>query len=299
MTPKNKNNINNSTKTNGEIIRVAVVTGSSSGIGFKTALTLGRNGFQTYATMRNIAKSKNIKSIATKENLPINIEQLDVTDNKSVTNAIQAIVSKADRIDVLVNNAGYALTSAFEDLAIEEIKAQYETNLFGLIRTSQAVLPIMRKQKSGVIVNISSGAGRFGYPGGSAYVSTKFAVEGLSESMAYEIEPFGIKVILIEPGVIKTNIANGMVVAKKSQNPNSPYFQIMQKMSTSFEHMLENASSSPDLVAKVVLQAVTSENPSLSRYLAGKDVESWIEAKRNMSDDEFHKMIKRSFNLVP
>jgi NAD(P)-dependent dehydrogenase (short-subunit alcohol dehydrogenase family) len=299
MTPKNKNNINNSTKTNGEIIRVAVVTGSSSGIGFKTALTLARNGFQTYATMRNIAKSKNIKSIATKENLPINIEQLDVTDNKSVTNAIQAIVSKADRIDVLVNNAGYALTGAFEDLAIEEIKAQYETNLFGLIRTSQAVLPIMRKQKSGVIVNISSGAGRFGYPGGSAYVSTKFAVEGLSESMAYEIEPFGIKVTLIEPGVIKTNIANGMVVAKKSQNPNSPYFQIMQKMSTSFEHMLENASSSPDLVAKVVLQAVTSENPSLSRYLAGKDVESWIEAKRNMSDDEFHKMIKRSFNLVP
>jgi NAD(P)-dependent dehydrogenase (short-subunit alcohol dehydrogenase family) len=299
MTPKNKNNINNSTKTNGEIIRVAVVTGSSSGIGFKTALTLARNGFQTYATMRNIAKSENIKSIATKENLPIYIEQLDVTDNKSVTNAIQAIVSKADRIDVLVNNAGYALTGAFEDLAIEEIKAQYETNLFGLIRTSQAVLPIMRKQKSGVIVNISSGAGRFGYPGGSAYVSTKFAVEGLSESMAYEIEPFGIKVILIEPGVIKTNIANGMVVAKKSQNPDSPYFQIMQKMSTSFEHMLENASSSPDLVAKVVLQSVTSENPSLSRYLAGKDVESWIEAKRNMSDDEYHKMIKRSFNLVP
>jgi NAD(P)-dependent dehydrogenase (short-subunit alcohol dehydrogenase family) len=298
MTPKNKNNINNNTKTNGEIIRVAVVTGSSSGIGFKTALTLARNGFQTYATMRNIAKSENIKSIATKENLPIYIEQLDVTDNKSVTNAIQAIVSKADRIDVLVNNAGYALTGAFEDLAIEEIKAQYETNLFGLIRTSQAVLPIMRKQKSGVIVNISSGAGRFGYPGGSAYVSTKFAVEGLSESMAYEIEPFGIKVILVEPGVIKTNITNGMVVAKKSQNPNSPYFQIMQKMSTSFEHMLENASSSPDLVAKVVLQAVTSENPSLSRYLAGKDVESWIEAKRNMSDDEFHKMIKRSFNLV-
>ena len=220
---------------------------------------LARNGFQTYATMRNLAKSENIKSIASKENLPIYIEQLDVTDNKSVTNAIQAIVSKANRIDVLVNNAGYALTGAFEDLAIEEIKAQYETNFFGLIRTTQAVLPIMRKQKSGTIVNISSGAGRFGYPTGSAYVSTKFAVEGLSESMAYELEPFGIKVILVEPGVIKTNIANSMVLAKKSQNSNSPYYQIMQKMSSSFEHMLENASS-PDLVAKVVLQAVTSEN---------------------------------------
>ena len=287
---------NNNNKPNGEITdHVAVVTGSSSGIGFEIALTLARNGFQTYATMRNLAKSENIKSIASKENLPIHIEQLDVTDNNSVTNAIQAIVSKADRIDVLVNNAGYALTGAFEDLAIEEIKAQYETNLFGLIRTTQTVLPIMRKQKSGAIVNISSGAGRFGYPGGSAYVSTKFAVEGLSESMAYELEPFGIKVILIEPGVIKTNIANGMVIAEKSQNPNSPYSQIMQKMSTSFEHMLENASSSPDLVAKVVLQAVTSENPSL-RYLAGKDVEMWIDAKRNMSDDQFYKMIKQSFN---
>jgi NAD(P)-dependent dehydrogenase (short-subunit alcohol dehydrogenase family) len=292
MTPRSS--INNN-KPNGEgTHHVAVVTGSSSGIGFEIALMLARNGFQTYATMRNLAKSENIKSIASKENLPIHIEQLDVTDNKSVTNAIQAIVSKADRIDVLVNNAGYALTGAFEDLAIEEIKTQYETNLFGLIRTTQAVLPIMRKQKSGTIVNISSGAGRFGYPGGSAYVSTKFAVEGLSESMTYELEPFGIKVILIEPGVIKTNIANGMVIAKKTQNPNSPYSQIMQKMSTSFEHMLENASS-PDLVAKVVLQAVTSENPSL-RYLAGKDVEMWIESKRNMSDDEFYKMMMQSFN---
>jgi NAD(P)-dependent dehydrogenase (short-subunit alcohol dehydrogenase family) len=293
MTPKSSNNNN---KPNGEITdHVAVVTGSSSGIGFEIALTLARNGFQTYATMRNLAKSENIKSIASKENLPIHIEQLDVIDNNSVTNAIQAIVSKADRIDVLVNNAGYALTGAFEDLAIEEIKAQYETNFFGLIRTTQAVLPIMRKQKSGTIVNISSGAGRFGYPTGSAYVSTKFAVEGLSESMAYELEPLGIKVILVEPGVIKTNISNGMVIAKKSQNSNSPYSQIMQKMSTSFEHMLENASS-PDLVAKVVLQAVTSENPSL-RYLAGKDVEMWVEAKRNMSDDEFYKMMKQSFNF--
>jgi NAD(P)-dependent dehydrogenase (short-subunit alcohol dehydrogenase family) len=281
-------------KPNGESTRIAVVTGSSSGIGFETSLMLARNGFQTYATMRNPKKGENIKSIATKENLPIHIEQLDVTDNKSVTNAIQAIVSKANSIDVLVNNAGYALTGAFEDLAIEEIKAQYETNLFGLIRTTQVVLPIMRKQKSGTIVNISSGAGRFGYPAGSAYVSTKFAVEGLSESMAYELEPFGIKIIVVEPGVIKTNIANGMVIAKKSQNPNSPYSQIMQKMSTSFEHMLDNASS-PDVVAKVVLKAVTAENPSL-RYLAGKDAEMWLEAKRNMSDDEFYKMMKQSFN---
>ena len=282
-------------KPNGESTRVAVVTCTSSGIGFETALTLVRNGFQTYATMRNPEKGENIKSIASKENLPIYIEQLDVTDDKSVTNAIQAILTEAGRIDVLVNNAGYWLAGAFEETSMDEINKQFETNFFGLIRTTQAVLPIMRKQKSGTIVNISSAAGRFGYPGGSAYVSTKFAVEGLSESIAYELEPFGIKVILVEPGVIKTNIANGMVIAKKSQNSNSPYSQIMQKMSTSFEQMLENASSSPDLVAKVVLQAVTSENPNL-RYLAGKDVETWIEAKRNMSDDEFYNMIKQSFS---
>ncbi len=164
---------------------------------------------------------------------------------------------------------------------MEEIKAQYETNLFGLIRVTQAVLPIMRKHKSGIIVNISSGGGRLGFPVPSAYISTKFAVEGLSESMAYELEPFGIKVVLVEPGFIRTNIVNSTVVAKKSQDPNSPYSQLMQNMATIFEHLME-VGSSPDVVAKVVLKAVTSENPSL-RYLAGKDVEDWMEAKRSMS----------------
>ena len=115
----------------------------------------------------------------------------------------------------------FILMGAFEELAMEEIKAQYETNLFGVIRATQAVLPIMRKQKSGIIVNISSGAGRLGFPIHSAYVRTKFAIEGLSESMTYELEPFGIKMVLIEPGFIKTNIINNMVTAEKSQDANS------------------------------------------------------------------------------
>ena len=270
--------------------KVAVVTGSSSGIGYEISLMLARNGFLTYATMRNLNKSENIKLAAAKENLPIRINQLDVADDVSVKNAVQAILSETGRIDLLVNNAGYGLTGAFEDLAMNEIKAQYETNVFGLIRTTQAVLPIMRKQKSGIIVNISSGAGRFGYPGGAAYVSTKFAVEGLSESMSYELEPFGIKVVIVEPGVIKTNFVT--VVAKKSQDPNSPYSQIMQKTATVLENMMENGSS-PDLVAKVVLNAVTNETPNL-RYLAGKDVEAWLDSKRNMSDEEFYKMMKQN-----
>jgi NAD(P)-dependent dehydrogenase (short-subunit alcohol dehydrogenase family) len=275
--------------------RIAIVTGSSSGIGYEISLTLARNGLLTYATMRNLNKAENIKSVATKENLPIRVKQLDVTDDTSVKNAIQAISSETGRIDVLVNNAGYGLNGALEDLAMDEIKTQYETNVFGLIRTTQAVLPIMRKQKTGIIVNISSGAGRFGFPGGSAYVSTKFAVEGLSESMSYELEPFGIRVVIVEPGVIRTNFGNGLIVARKSQDPNSPYSQIMQKMVSSFEEMMKNASS-PNLVAQVVLNAVRDENPNL-RYLAGNDVEQWLGAKRNMSDEEFYKMMRRNLMM--
>src|SRR5918994_6481236 len=275
--------------------KVAVVTGSSTGIGYETSLILARNGFPTYATMRNLNKGENIKSVATKENLPIRIKQLDVTDDVSVKNAIQTISSDAGRIDILVNNAGYGLNGAFEELAMDEIKAQYETNVFGLIRTTQAVLPIMRRQKSGTIVNISSGAGRFGFPTGSAYVSTKFAVEGLCESMSYELEPFGIKVVIVEPGVIRTNFFDGLVVAKKSQDPNSPYSQIMQKTANGFEEMMKNASS-PDLVAKVVLNAIRDENPSL-RYLAGSDVEAWLGGNRKIADEELHKMMKQDLTM--
>jgi NAD(P)-dependent dehydrogenase (short-subunit alcohol dehydrogenase family) len=273
--------------------KVAVVTGSSSGIGFETSLTLARSGFLTYATMRNLGKGASIKSVAAKEGLPIRVAQLNVTEERSINDAVHSIISDVGKIDVLVNNAGYGINGAFEDLAMEEIKAQFETNLFGVIRVSQAVLPIMRKQKSGIIVNISSAADRFGYPGESAYVSTKFAIEGLSESMVYELEPFGIRVVLVEPGPIRTNFADGMVAAKKSQDPTSPYAEIMKKLNAVLASMRENASF-PDLVAKVVLKAVTSENPSL-RYLAGKDMETWMEAKRGMSDEDFRKTIKQNF----
>ena len=123
---------------------------------------------------------------------------------------------------------------------MDEIRTQYETNVFGLVRTTQKVLPIMRNQRSGMIVNISSAAGRFGYATDSAYVSSKFAVEGLSESMSYEVEPFGIKVILIEPGVIKTNFFNSSVLAKKSQDPNSPYTPLIKGMEDSVSKMMEH-----------------------------------------------------------
>jgi NAD(P)-dependent dehydrogenase (short-subunit alcohol dehydrogenase family) len=270
--------------------KVAIVTGSSSGIGLESALLLARNGYNTYATMRSPEKDTSIKTAVQKEGLPIRAVQLDVTDDSSVKNAVDHIISEAGRIDVLVNNAGYGLGGAFEDLSMEEIKSQYETNLFGLIRVTQAVLPTMRKQRSGRILNLSSGAGIFGYPGGSAYVSTKFAVEGLSESIAYELEPFGIKVILIEPGFIRTNFANVMVVAKKAQDPASPYSELMQKIMASASELAKNASDA-ELVANVILDAASNPNPRL-RYLVGKDVESWAAGKKKMDELEFFKMIK-------
>ena len=271
--------------------KVALVTGSSSGIGHEIALVLARNGYYTCASMRNLQKKSTLESIKNEENLPLEFVQLDVTNDESVRIAVQSILDDKGRIDVLINNAGYGLTGAFEDISIDEIKTQFETNFYGLIRTTQAVLPIMRKQKSGILVNISSGAGRFGYPMGSAYVSTKFAIEGLSESLSYEVEPFGVKVILIEPGMIKTNFSSASVMAKKSMDPNSPYAPLMKNMEKGIKQLLDNASSS-QLVANITFGAITSDKPRL-RYLAGKDVEQWVEAKKKMSDEEFHNMIKQ------
>jgi NAD(P)-dependent dehydrogenase (short-subunit alcohol dehydrogenase family) len=276
-----------------DVHKVAVVTGSSSGIGYETSLALAREGFLTYATMRNLEKGSIIKSESGKENLPLKIMQLDVTDDASVSKAVKSIISDSGRIDVIVNNAGYGLVGAFEDLSLDEIKQQYETNFIGVVRVTQAVIPIMRKQKSGRIINISSGAGRFGYPGASAYVSTKFAMEGLSESLSYELNPFGIKVILVEPGVIRTNFGNGMVVAKKSQDPASAYLSMTRKMNEVLGQLMQNGSP-PSLVANVVLQAAKSDNPNL-RYLAGKDVEQWVDQKKKMSDNEFFNMMNQSF----
>jgi NAD(P)-dependent dehydrogenase (short-subunit alcohol dehydrogenase family) len=270
--------------------RVAVVTGSSSGIGFETSLMLARHGFITYATMRDLKKSSTLKSIADKENIPLRCIQLDVTNDMSVKQSIEIIEKESNQIDVLVNNAGYGLSGAFEDLLIDEIKLQFDTNFFGMIRATQAVLPIMRKQRSGIIVNISSGLGRFGIATSSAYVSSKFAMEGLTESISYELEPFGIRTVLVEPGIIKTNFIKAAVLAQKSTDPNSPYFQFMNNMEEGMKKLIQSGEK-PENVAKVVLDSINDTNPKL-RYLAGKDVEQIMEIKNKVSDEDFHNLIK-------
>lgn len=276
--------------------KVALVTGSSSGIGFETSLMLARAGFNTYASMRNLEKSKNITEIAKKEKLPLQVVQLDVNNDGSVKDAIVKIIKTDQRIDVLINNAGYGLFGSVEDTSIEEIKAQFETNFFGVVRVTQQVLSLMRRQNSGTIVNVSSVGGRIGLPALSAYHSTKFALEGLSESIAFELEPFGIRVIIIEPGVIRTNILNSSSSAKKALDPKSPYFSLSQNLNDNFKSMMESeSSSSPEEVAKVILQAVTSENPRL-RYSVGDDAANLIHARENMPDKEFRKMILKNFS---
>jgi NAD(P)-dependent dehydrogenase (short-subunit alcohol dehydrogenase family) len=276
---------------------VAVVTGSSSGIGFETSVLLAKNGFITYATMRNLDKSDAIIGLKQKEKLPLEVVKLDVTNDKSVKEAIEKISNEQETIDVLINNAGYGLVGPLEELSIQEFKEQFETNVFGVIRVIQEILPIMRKQRHGTIVNISSVAGRIGFPLTSAYVSSKFALEGLSESMAYEIEPFGIKVILIEPGVIKTNFDGNLKIGKKvsttatTNNRNSPYMDITEKRIAGFKPRFENGSP-PIEVAKVILNVITSKNiPPESRYLVGNDAFKLIEIRKNKSDKEFRRLV--------
>lgn len=271
--------------------KVAVVTGSSSGIGFETSVLLARNGFYTYATMRNIDKSNKIADVAKRDNLPLEVLQLDVSNDKSVKDAINIIAEKQGRIDVLVNNAGYGSTGAVEDFSIDEIKAQFETNFFGVTRVIQSVLPLMRRQGNGTIVNISSIGGRIAFPFSPFYASTKFAIEGLSEALQYEIAQFGIRVMLVEPGLIKTNFFENIKKPKKAEDSASPYRRLLQKRIDRVKGMLENgtATAAAQEVAKVILRAATTSysDERKLRYLVGNDAESLMERRINMTDREF------------
>ena len=277
---------------------VALVTGSSSGIGLETSLLLARNGFFTYATMRNPDKSNKISGLKQKERLPLEVLKLDVTDDKSVKEAIKKVANEQERIDVLVNNAGYGLVGPLEELSIQEFKEQFETNVFGVIRVTKSVLPIMRKRRHGTIVNISSVAGRIGFPLTAAYVSSKFALEGLSESMAYELEQFGINVILVEPGVIKTNFDNNLKIGKNvsttstsANDHNSPYADITEKRLAGFKPRFKNGIPAME-VARVILNAITSANiPPELRYLVGNDAIKLMEIRKNKSDNEFRRLV--------
>ncbi|HET7344369.1 MAG TPA: SDR family oxidoreductase [Nitrososphaeraceae archaeon] len=268
--------------------KVAIVTGSSSGIGFETALALAREGYHTYASMRDVKKSGKILEIAKKENLKIEVLEIDVNNESTIKKAVEKILNDKKRIDVLVNNAGYFLVGCLEDLSIEDLKEQFDTNFFGVIRTIQAVLPTMRSQKSGTIVNISSVAGRIGFPVTPAYISSKFAIEGLSESMRYELFPFGIKTIIIEPGVIKTDLFTNL---KNSTKSGSVYKDMTEKVIKGLT-MMSEMGTPPKEVANIIIKAISSDNP-LPRYPVGNDAIMFLEAKKAKTDIEFENYIKK------
>ena len=270
--------------------KIALVTGSSSGIGFETSLALARNGYHTFATMRNLGKDEKIKQIIEKEDLSIEILELDVDNEESVNRAIKTVSEKKGRIDVLVNNAGYGMWGTVEDVSIDEFKEQFETNFFSIIRLIQKVAPIMRKQNSGNIVNISSVAGRIGFPVSPAYISSKFALEGLSESLRFELMPFGINVIIIEPGVIKTNFFDSMKLSEKSQQ-DSTYKEITDKVISGVKMMAEMGTS-PKEVADTIIKALKDEKP-LPRYVIGNDAMMVLEAKKMKTDIEFENYLKK------
>jgi short-subunit dehydrogenase len=272
--------------------QVALITGCSSGIGYETALMLARNGFQTFATMRNTKKSDSLEEIIKKERLDLNIRELDLNDDTSIENTINCIKSEANRIDALINNAGYGLVGFFEDLTLDEIRNQFETNFFGVLNITKKIIPIMRLQKSGTIINVSSGAGQVGFPGISAYVSTKFAIEGFSESLMYELFPYGIKVVIIEPGVTKSNFFRNCIVSEHSMKSSSPYSRSLDKFQRNVELMQEHATSPID-VAKVIIQVLGNNEPK-QRYIVGNDVAMILEAKKNLSDIEFKKMMMQN-----
>ena len=272
--------------------QVALITGSSSGIGYETSLALARSGFCTYAGVRNTKNSDILEKKIAKEKLDLNILQLDVNDKSSIDNAINRIKTEEKRIDVLINNAGYGLVGFFEELGLDEIRKQFETNFFGVLNVTKKVIPIMREQNRGTIINLSSGAGQVGFPGISAYVSTKFAIEGFSESLMYELFPFGIRVIIIEPGVIKTNFFNNCIVSDKSSKKGSLYSNSLKKIQNNIELMQEHATH-PVEVAKVILQALKTDEPK-QRYVVGNDAVMILEAKRSLSDIEFKKMMMQN-----
>jgi len=272
--------------------KVVVITGTSSGIGFETALAFAREGYYTYATMRDTSNGDRIKETSQKENLKINVLELDVDKEDSVKIAIKQILDQKQRIDVLVNNAGWGIWGCVEDVSIDEFKAQFETNFFGMIRLIQEVGPTMRKKGSGTIVNISSYAGRIGFPVSSAYSSSKFAIEGLSESLRLEMAPFGINVIIIEPGIVNTNFFKPMKIAKKSESgiaykaiTDEIILRIMNKAKLGIH---------PKEVAKIILEVVKTDKP-LPRYYVGDDAAKFLEARRSKTDVEFESYIKKRY----
>ncbi|MDM5188682.1 oxidoreductase [Bacillus sp. DX4.1] len=275
--------------------KIAIVTGASSGFGLLTSLELAKKGFYVIATMRNLEKQTSLLSQAITLQLEQNIQthQLDVTNQESITR-FQLFLKQLDQVDVLVNNAGYASGGFVEEISIEEYRRQFETNVFGAIAITQLVLPFMRKQQSGKIINVSSISGKIGFPGLSPYVSSKHALEGWSESLRLEVKPFGIEVSLVEPGSYNTNIWEvGQQLAQSNSNSESPYKEYMDKIQNHINSGSDTFGNPIDVAEKIV--SIAEAKHTALRYPIGKGVRLMMVAKKILPWRWWEFLVLRSF----
>ena len=274
--------------------KVALVTGAASGIGMETALALARNGYHTFAGVRSPDGAQILEDVASgepgiKDHITI-IPGMDVNSEDATVSAVSKATAYNDgRLDVLVNNAGYGQFGCTEDITLEEFRNQFETNFFSIVRIIQKVTPIMRRQNSGDIINISSVAGRMGLPGSPAYISSKFALEGLTECLRYELGQFGIRTTLIEPGVVKTKFFDSMKMPKN--HADAKYKALTDHMLEGIRMMVQMGTP-PAQVADAVIAAIKSDE-MLPRYVVGADAEMFMEAKASKTDIEFEKYMSQ------
>lgn len=258
---------------------MALITGTSSGFGLATSVELARRRFRVFATMRDLARSERLDRAAADAGADVEKLQLDVTSDDSVYEAVEEILSRAGRVDVLVNNAGFGMGGMLEDLTLEELREQFETNFFGVVRVTKAVLPGMRERRAGRIINMSSISGRVGVPGLSAYCSAKYALEGLSDSLRLELSGYGIRVVVIEPGSFRTDIfERNKRVARRALDPGSPHHAATMRGQAALDRRLPRMRTDAGTVARVIAHAATARRPR-ARYVVGADARAQLLAR--------------------
>ena len=272
--------------------RTALITGASSGIGEATARQLAELGFTVYASARRVDRMSDLAARG------IRTSSVDVCDDGSMVTMVETIIAETGRIDVLVNNAGYGLYGALEDVPIDEARRQFDVNVFGLARMTQLVLPQMRAQRDGYIVNISSMGGKIWEPLGSWYHASKFAVEGLSDSLRVEVAEFGIKVVIIEPGTIRSEWSGIAADNLEATSANTPYARRAKLVGAGLRGVDRLAiASGPEVVAEVIAKAVQDPKPR-TRYPAGGGARGILLAERILPDRGFDKFIQLSYRLA-
>ena len=272
--------------------KIAVITGTSSGIGLLTAVELAKQGFRVVASMRDLGRRGRLDEAAASAEVgdAIDVRRLDVTDFGAIAGFVEGIVRDYGRIDVLVNNAGFAVAGFAEDVALDEIRLQFETNFFGQVALTQAVLPIMRRQRSGHIIMISSISGLHGAPSVSSYSAAKHALEGWSESLRLEVNALGIKVVLVEPGSFQTDIwTRNAHIVRKALDGSSPNRERGARMRDQVQKLRKR---DPIEVARVIAAIARDPNPRL-RYVVGPDANMQLALKRLLPWKWHEKLVGR------